>query len=92
LFIENILSVTFEDKKLFSPVISLGSPENNELVFLKIIARLMFRLFLFKTNISYRVAIHPCDLEKPASVGFFSGIIKKFDQHKFQPVLMKEMK
>ena len=92
LFIENLLSISIENKKHFSPVISLGSPEDIELLFLKILAWLMYALSIAKRKINLRIAIHTCDLEKPASMIFFSMIVKKLDKNKFQPVLLKEMK
>lgn len=92
LFIENILYISFMEKKLFSPVISLGSPENSELVFLKILTRLIYLLSIAKRSTHLRIAVHLCDLEKPASMGFFSTMVNKLDKHKFQPVLLKEMK
>jgi hypothetical protein len=89
LFIENILSISFENKKHFSPVISLGSLNNSELFFLKILARFMYILSVLKKRTHLRVTIHACDLEKPASMKFFSGIILSLNQCRFQPVLLK---
>jgi hypothetical protein len=91
LFIENILSISFENKKHFSPVISLGSLNNSELFFLKILARFMYILSVVKRRTHLRVAIHTCDLEKPASMEFFAAMILALNQHRFQPVLLKKI-
>lgn len=91
LFIENILSISFKDKKHFSPVISLGSLNRSELFFLKILACLMYILSRVKKRIHLRVAIHACDLGKPASMEFFSTVILSLNRAKFQPVLLKNL-
>lgn len=91
LFIENILSISSKDKKHFSPVISLGSLNRSELFFLKILACLMYILSRVKKRIHLRVAIHACDLGKPASMEFFSTVILSLNQAKFQPVLLKNL-
>jgi hypothetical protein len=92
LFVEKVLSISFNGKKHFSTVISLGSPGKIELVFLKILAWLMFALSIAKRRVNLRIAVHPCDLEKPASMAFFSAIVGKLERYNFQPVLLKEMK
>jgi hypothetical protein len=92
LFIENILTISFGDTKLFSPVISLGSTDRNELFLLKFIAKLMYLMSLAKRNTRLRIAVHLCDLERPTSLEFLSNIIKKLNDHKFLRVFLKEMK
>ena len=92
LFIEKLLSISVENKRHFSSVISLGSPVNKELIFLKILAWLMFTLSLVKRKLNVRIAVHLCDLGKPASMTFFSTVIKKLDKNKFKSVLLEEMR
>jgi hypothetical protein len=91
LFIENLLSISSDSKKLFSPVISLGSPETRDLIFLKALAWIMFMVSIVKRNTHLRIAIHLCDLEKPASRKFFSDMLFRLDRFKFKPLLLNEL-
>ena len=91
LYIESLLSIFYSGTKIFSPVISLGSPNKCELYFLKILARSIHILSIISGNSNLRVAIHDCDLDKKNSIKFFSGIIGSFKARKFQPVLLKNL-
>jgi hypothetical protein len=88
-YIEKLLSVSFQRRKVFSPVISLGSPNDGELFFLKVLAWFMYSLSGILPNSHTRIAIHPCDLEKPSSLAFFKRKVKQLQKKGFEPVLLK---
>lgn len=91
LYIESLLSLTFKWRKIFSPVISLGSPNNDELFFLKGLAHTMYFLSILMRRTRLRIAIHQCDLEKSASMIFFLKTFQALNRHGFQPVLLKDL-
>lgn len=90
-YIETLLHVSRRQKRYFSSVLSLASPDETELFFLKILARIIFFLsVLFKIK-RIRVAIHECDLNKPGSMEFFKRIISSFKKKDFKAVLLKNL-
>jgi hypothetical protein len=91
LYIETLLAVHYGNEKVFSPVISLGSPNNFELVFLKLLGKLMLLFSLMRRNAYLRVAIHTCDLAKAGSMTFFQKIIKSIFGNRFQTVFLKDL-
>jgi hypothetical protein len=91
IFIESLLFLSFSHKKVFSPVISLGSPNDRELFFLRKLARIIFILTQLFRKKYLRIAVHECDLDKENSMDFFSGIINKLKKRKAQAVLLKSL-
>lgn len=91
LYVESLLSISFPEAKIFSPVISLGSPNDGELFYLKKLAWCVYKLSALIGNSCLRVAIHECDLDKSNSMKFFSGIIGSLETRKLQPVLLKNL-
>jgi hypothetical protein len=90
-FVEKILFVKHQHSKAFSPVISLGSPNDRELFFLRGLANLMFFISLFLPNARTRMAIHLCDLEKPSSMAFFKRKVQQLTKKRFIPVLLRDI-
>jgi hypothetical protein len=91
LYIELLTSLHFQDQKVFSPIVSLGSPKESELFFLRKLARfILFSGMIVRKN-KVRVAIHTCDIENTDSMKFFDLIIARLNYKKFQPVLLREL-
>jgi hypothetical protein len=91
LYIEKMLSLHSQTSKVSSPVISLGSPNDSELFFLKILARLMLFFSLVSRNKTVRIAIHICDIEKPQSISFFTKMIASLNKSNYKAVLLREL-
>ena len=91
LYVESILSIEYPTQKIFSPVISLGSPKNSELFFLKIIAKISYLYSIINRKTHLRVAVHVCDVSNPASMHFFENIINLLRKNKFHPVFLKDL-
>ncbi len=91
IYIESILKLNNLKHQNFSTVISLGSPNNFELFYLKILANIMLYITTIFKGTRLRIAIHTCDLEINNSMLFFSGIINKLKMNKFKGVLLKEL-
>ena len=92
LYIELLTSIHFQDQKVFSPVVSLGSPKASELIFLKKLALfILFSGMILRKN-KVRIAIHTCDIENTDSMKFFERIISRLGYKKFQPVLLRELR
>lgn len=92
LYIEKLLFLHYPDKKVLSPVISLGSPGRVEVFFLKILAgitSLISRLFHLNR---VRIAMHVCDLNMETSCRFFDEKISTFNRRRFRPVLLRDLK
>lgn len=90
LYIETLLSLHFQDKRITSPVLSLGSPNGVEIFFLKKLAGAIFwSSALFGLN-RVRIVIHTCDLAS-GSLPFFEAMIAKFNLRGFKPALLREL-
>ena len=92
LYIEKLLFLHYPDKKVLSPVISLGSPSRVEAYCLKILAGTISLISgLFHLN-RVRIAMHVCDLNMETSCRFFDEKISTFNRRGFRPVLLRELK
>jgi hypothetical protein len=91
IYIESILKLNNFKHEYFTTVISLGSPNNYELFYLKILANIIFYISTIFKGTRLRIAIHTCDLEINNSMLFFSGIINKLKMNKFKGILLKEL-
>jgi hypothetical protein len=91
LYIETILHLQHREKKVFSPVISIGSPSRTEVFFLKILASVICSLagMLFMNRV--RIAMHVCDLNTETTFSFIKNIVPKLDRRGFRPVLLREL-
>ena len=91
LFIEKVLFIHYADKKVFSPVISLGSPNDRELIFLKGLGHLMHLISLILPNSRTRMAIHVCDLANSKSLTFFNRKVDRFARTGITAVLLRNL-
>ncbi len=92
LYIEKLLFLHAPGKRIFSPVLSLGSPSRIEVLFLKILAGILsFSIGMFHLN-RVRVAMHVCDLTMEKSRRFFDEKISQLDRRGFRPVLLRELR
>ena len=91
LYVENLLYVNNQAKKIISPVISLGSSKRIELFFLKIVAYVIYVCSSILSLNHVRIAMHVCDLDRGTSRLFFDKIIAKFYRRGFRPVLLRDL-
>jgi hypothetical protein len=91
LYVEKMLTLNSIENKWLSPVISLGSPNNFELFFLKILARIIYLLAVIFKSKRIRVAIHICDLSNSKSISFFSEIAELLKKRNCSAVLLKDL-
>ncbi len=90
-YIEAILNISAGRKKYFSSVLSLASPDDAELFFLRILARIIYISSVIFRVKRIRIAIHDCDLSKPLSMEFFGKIIPLVQKHRYKAVLQKNL-
>ena len=91
LYIESLLHISYPDKKIFSPVISLGSPNKFELFFLRLLGYKIIFLSVLLRMKRVRIAIHDCDIVNITSMNFFKNIIRLIEKHRYQNVLLNEL-
>ena len=91
LYIESMLSIGYNGKRIFSPVVSLGTRSTIQLFFLKIFAYLMYMISKIIPSAKIRIVIHPCDLSNSRSMYFFSKIFFKLIRRNVKAVLLKEL-
>jgi hypothetical protein len=91
LYIETMLHLQYGDDKVFSPVISLGSPSKFEVFFLKILASAICSFsVIFRIN-RVRIAMHICDLKTKTAHSFFENRVSKLNRRGFRAVLLREL-
>lgn len=90
-YIETLLHLTTKQRRFFTSAISLGSPNDKEVFFLKIMANGIFWLSTLLKIKRLRIAIHTCDLNKPQSMLFFQRLITSLEKRKLHAVLLKEL-
>jgi hypothetical protein len=91
LYVEKILTMQSNSKTVFSPVISLGSPNDSELFYLRILGKLMLGISYFIRSRTVRIAIHICDLDKTESLSFFTAMANALIKANYQAVLLHEL-
>ncbi len=91
LYIESLLSLRYQGKKVISPVISLGSSRRLEVFFLEILADTICLISSILRLRRVRIAMHLCDLDIETSRLFFDNIISRFNGRGFKPVLLREL-
>lgn len=91
LFLESMFHIDYCGKRLFSPIVSLGSPNEKELGMLTLFAKLMAKVSFWGSKSTTRVAIHTCDFTIPKSMDFFKHTIASFTDSGFEAVLMRNL-
>lgn len=90
-YTETMFHIRKKGKGFFSPIISLGSPEKTDLVFLKIAGAAMKWMSIFLPGMSPRMAIHVCDIDIESSMDFFDKTWAFLLKKTFKPVLQKDL-
>ncbi len=91
LFVESLLTISYGDRKFFSPVISLGSPVLLELFFLRKLGRLVYLISVLIRGKGVRIAIHRCDIEIPSSMELFKSAAQGLLRNGYKPVLLHDL-
>lgn len=91
LYREKLLSLIKNGKGFFSPVLSLGSPRPQDLIFLKPVACFSYAVAVVTGMKRVRIAVHICDLTTAGSLPFFKKHLEKFKACGYVPVLQKEL-
>ena len=91
IYIEKLLSIETQTKNFFSPVISLGSPNKRELVWLRLLALLITRITILCRFKTVRLAIHTCDLPINDSMKLFEKTIHHLEGNNYKPILMNKL-
>jgi len=88
LYVESMFFLNTEKGHCFSPLISLGSPEEGELVLLRLQARFFRFLSLALPDARTRITVHPCDLTN-GSFRFLLDQAAALEAGGYTPVLQK---
>ncbi len=91
LYIESIISMNFLTKKIFSPIMSIGSPVPAEIKFLKIGFNFMSMLSRILPGANARMAVHVCDIDIEDTMVFFHEKFEYLIEKGFSSVLQKEL-
>lgn len=91
IYIESILSMNFITKKIFSPIMSIGSPVPGEIRFLKIGLNFMSMLSKILPNAKSRMAVHVCDMDIEDTMVFFHKKFEELTKKGFISVLQKDL-
>jgi len=91
LYTESLLWIRYPSKRIFSPVVSLGSPVASELRWLKILGRLLFGMSRLIPGARLRVAIHTCDLAIPDSMTYFTKVLGRLNSRNHSAVLQRHL-
>ncbi len=91
IYIESILSMNFITKKIFSPIMSIGSPVPEEIRFLKIGFNFMSLLSKILPNAKSRMAVHVCDIDIEDTMVFFHRKFEELTKKGFISVLQKDL-
>jgi hypothetical protein len=91
LYIESMLSVNFISEKIFSPIMSIGSPVKREISFLKWGFNFMFLLSELLPSARSRIAVHVCDIDIEDTMIFFHTKFERLKSRGFKSVLQKEL-
>jgi hypothetical protein len=91
LYIEKMLYLQHLDKKIASPVISIGSPRGMEVFFLQLLAGAIAGIAGILGMNRVRIVMHACDLDREASLSFFEKTVSTFTDRGFKPVLLRKL-
>jgi len=91
LYIESILSLNFLPKKIFSPIMSIGSPVKSEIKFLKSGFNFMYMLSNIMPSTKARMAVHVCDIDIEDTMNFFHTKFEKLISRGFKSVMQKDL-
>jgi hypothetical protein len=72
-YIESMLALEYRGRRVFSPIISIGSPRTRDLPTLETLARGMMALSRLLPQARVRVAVHPCDTACARSMAFLTA-------------------
>jgi len=91
LFLESLFQLWQGRRRRLSPVISLGSDSNRELILLRTGARaIAFASRLLRAE-RLRLVVHPVDYRNPESMAFLHSRLKSLQASGYQPVLQRNL-
>jgi hypothetical protein len=90
-YVESMFALERKDRRMFSPIISIGSPQLRNLTSLELIARSMLLLSRLLPEARVRIAVHPSDMANPRVMNFLMTTYVKLLERGADPVLLNSL-
>jgi hypothetical protein len=90
-FIESMFTLVYGNRRIFSPLVSLGHEQRFPLFFLKLFAMSMYLISFLVKHSHIRLVIHPCDLVTKGSLPFFCYMFDKIRSRNTIPVRLQDL-
>lgn len=91
LYIEGMFSIQFPEKKLLSPVISIGAPNPSNIKYLKILGNLIYSISKIVASRKIRLVYHVSDFKNETALEFLNEKANQFLRRKFEFKLQSDL-